>query len=103
MGMNVSEHAVASPETSTRPLARFAWLTLAYNTAVILWGAYVRATGSGAGCGNRWPLCNGTVLPPTPPAQTIIDFTHRLTSGLAVSRLSSLLVLYRLMTAMGSW
>ncbi len=101
--MNVSEHAVASPETSTRPLARFAWLTLAYNTAVILWGAYVRATGSGAGCGNRWPLCNGTVLPPTPQAQTIIEFTHRLTSGLAVVMVSSLLVWCWRKTAKGDW
>lgn len=90
--MNVSEHAVATPEASIRRLARFAWLTLAYNIAVILWGAYVRATGSGAGCGNRWPLCNGTVMPRTPQAQTIIEFTHRLTSALAVIMVSSLLV-----------
>jgi heme A synthase len=40
-------------------LARFAWAVLVYNVAVILWGAYVRATGSGAGCGAHWPLCNG--------------------------------------------
>src|SRR5258708_112649 len=103
MLMNVSEHAVASPETSTRPLARFAWLTLAFNIAVILWGAYVRATGSGAGCGNRWPLCNGTVLPRTPQAQTIIEFTHRLTSALAVVLVSSLLVWCWRKTAKGDW
>src|SRR5215467_13049567 len=90
MRMNVSEHAGASPQ-ATRLLARFAWLTLAYNIAVILWGAYVRATGSGAGCGNRWPLCNGLVLPRTPQAQTVIEFTHRLTSALSVLMVSSLL------------
>ena len=44
-------------------LARFAWAVLAYNIAVIVWGAYVRATGSGAGCGAHWPLCNGEILP----------------------------------------
>jgi len=103
MRMNVSEHAVASPETSTRPLARFAWLTLAYNIAVILWGAYVRATGSGAGCGNRWPLCNGAVLLRTPQAQTIIEFTHRLTSALAVVLVSSLLVWCWRNTSKGDW
>src|SRR5215813_10543595 len=90
--MNVSQHAVVNTERSIRPLARFAWLTLAYNIAVIVWGAYVRATGSGAGCGNHWPLCNGTVLPRAPQAQTIIEFTHRLTSGLAIVMVSSLLV-----------
>src|SRR6266704_1944581 len=81
---------LSTTESATRQLARFAWFTLAYNIAVILWGAYVRATGSGAGCGNRWPLCNGTVLPRTQQTQTIIEFTHRLTSGLAVVLVSSL-------------
>jgi heme A synthase len=47
----------------------------------VLWGAFVRATGSGAGCGNHWPLCNGVVTPHSPTAQTVIEFTHRATSG----------------------
>ncbi len=61
--------------------APYAWGVLAYNVAVVLWGAFVRATGSGAGCGNHWPLCNGTVTPHSPTIQTIIEFTHRATSG----------------------
>ena len=65
-------------------LARFAWFVVAYNVAVIVWGAYVRATGSGAGCGSHWPLCNGQFLPTTPQTQTIIEFTHRVTSGLSL-------------------
>jgi heme A synthase len=64
---------------------RFAWGVLAYNVLVVLWGAYVRASGSGAGCGSHWPLCNGVVMPPAPKLETIIEFTHRLTSGLAVT------------------
>jgi len=63
---------------------RFAWLALAWNVLVVLWGAYVRATGSGAGCGSHWPLCNGEVLPRAPRVETIIEFTHRLTSGVAI-------------------
>src|ERR671912_761132 len=65
-------------------LARFAWGVLSYNVAVIAWGAYVRATGSGAGCGEHWPLCNGTVIPRAPEIATIVEFSHRLTSGLAL-------------------
>jgi heme a synthase len=61
---------------------RFAWFLLAYNLAVVGWGAYVRASGSGAGCGNHWPLCNGEVMPQSPQIKTIVEFTHRLTSGL---------------------
>jgi heme A synthase len=61
--------------------ARYAWGVLAFNVAVVLWGAYVRATGSGAGCGKHWPLCNGEVTPHSPGAATIIEFTHRATSG----------------------
>lgn len=63
--------------------AKFAWIVLLYNLFVILWGAYVRATGSGAGCGSHWPLCNGEVLPHAPQIETIIEYTHRLSSGIA--------------------
>ncbi len=65
-------------------LARFAWLVLGWNLVVILWGAFVRATGSGAGCGAHWPLCNGEVLPRSPATATLIEFVHRSTSGTAL-------------------
>jgi cytochrome c oxidase assembly protein subunit 15 len=64
-------------------LRRFAWGVLVYFIAVILWGAVVRATGSGAGCGNHWPLCNGTVIQHSSRVDTMIEFTHRITSGLS--------------------
>jgi heme A synthase len=72
--------------------ARYAWLTLAYNVAVILWGALVRATGSGAGCGSHWPLCNGEVVPRAPRLATIIEFSHRATSGIALLLVVALVV-----------
>src|SRR5512132_411298 len=64
--------------------ARFAWVALAFTIAVVLWGAFVRATGSGAGCGSHWPLCNGEVVPRAAAVETAIEFTHRVTSGLAL-------------------
>jgi heme A synthase len=72
--------------------ARYSWLTLAFNVAVVLWGAIVRATGSGAGCGSHWPLCNGVVLPQSPRIETIIEFSHRLTSGIALLLVVGLVV-----------
>jgi len=63
--------------------ARFTWFVLAYNVLVVLWGAFVRATGSGAGCGAHWPVCNGVVIPREPALETMIEFSHRLSSGLA--------------------
>jgi heme A synthase len=66
-----------------KQFARYSWIVLIYTLAVILWGATVRATGSGAGCGAHWPLCNGQVIPRTEQIETLIEFTHRLTSGLA--------------------
>lgn len=63
--------------------ARYAWGVLLYNLLVILWGAYVRATGSGAGCGSHWPLCNGEVIPRSPEIATLIEFAHRITSALS--------------------
>ena len=75
-----------------RRFARYAWTVLGYNIAVIIWGAYVRASGSGAGCGSHWPLCNGTVIPRSPRLETIIELTHRLTSGVALLLVVGLLV-----------
>jgi len=76
-------------------LARTAWLVLVYNLAVIAWGAYVRATGSGAGCGNHWPLCDGRVVPRSLGAATLIEYSHRITSGLALLAVVGLLVWVR--------
>ncbi|MCU0493387.1 MAG: COX15/CtaA family protein [Chloroflexaceae bacterium] len=66
-----------------RRFVGFAWFVVIYNLGVILWGAFVRATGSGAGCGSHWPLCNGEVIPRAPQVETMIEFTHRITSGVA--------------------
>jgi heme A synthase len=63
--------------------AKYAWGVLVVNLGVILWGAFVRASGSGAGCGSHWPLCNGEILPRSPQAETVIEFAHRMSSGLA--------------------
>jgi cytochrome c oxidase assembly protein subunit 15 len=63
-------------------LRRFAWLVLGYNVAVIVWGAAVRATGSGGGCGEHWPLCDGTLVVHHPAIATLIELSHRITSGI---------------------
>ncbi|HET6931525.1 MAG TPA: COX15/CtaA family protein [Candidatus Acidoferrum sp.] len=84
-------------------LARFAWFVVAYNVAVIVWGAYVRATGSGAGCGSHWPLCNGEFLPTTPQTQTVIEFSHRVTSGVSLVLVAILLIWCWRSTAKGDW
>lgn len=73
-------------------LAWYAWGVLAYNILVVLWGAYVRASGSGAGCGSHWPLCNGEVLPRTQTAATAIELLHRVTSGGALALVVGLAV-----------
>jgi cytochrome c oxidase assembly protein subunit 15 len=84
-------------------VARFAWATLCFNVAVVLWGAFVRATGSGAGCGNKWPNCGGSVLGTSAKAQTIIEFTHRMTSGLALLMAVILLLWCWRATSNGNW
>lgn len=82
-------------------LARFGWLTLIVTLAVIVWGAVVRATGSGAGCGNHWPLCNGVVIPPSPTMATIIELSHRISSGIALLMVLVMLVWSRKVFAKG--
>ena len=88
-------HALACPpvaEPRHPAFARFAWGVVAYNLAVVLWGAYVRATGSGAGCGNHWPLCNGVVTPVSANTHTMIEFTHRAMPGLDTPLVALLLI-----------
>jgi heme A synthase len=86
----------SAPAASLSPaFRRFAVFALVFVIGVILWGGYVRASGSGAGCGSHWPTCNGQVIPRAPSTATVIEFTHRTTSGLAF-----LLVLAQLVWAL---
>lgn len=63
--------------------ARYAWFILAYNVVVILWGVFLRASKSGDGCGQHWLTCHGEIIPSAPELKTVIEFSHRITSGLA--------------------
>jgi cytochrome c oxidase assembly protein subunit 15 len=83
-----SVHAMPASGLATQErssaLPRFAWGVLAYNVLVVLLGAVVRATSSGAGCGDHWPLCNGVVVQTNPRLATWIELAHRMTSGVTV-------------------
>jgi cytochrome c oxidase assembly protein subunit 15 len=81
--MSLAAAPVGTHKLPSTALRWFAWAVLAYFIAVILWGALVRATGSGAGCGDHWPLCNGTMMQHSPRVDTMIEFTHRVTSGIS--------------------
>ena len=72
--------------------APFTWGVLGWNLIVILWGAYVRASGSGAGCGQHWPLCDGQVVPQAPDVEMTIEFTHRLLSGGAILLIAAMVI-----------
>jgi cytochrome c oxidase assembly protein subunit 15 len=82
-------------------LRRLAAFTTGVNLLVILWGAFVRASGSGAGCGRHWPLCNGVVVPRAASAATQIEFIHRVTSGLALLLVVALVVVIVRQTTAG--
>jgi cytochrome c oxidase assembly protein subunit 15 len=64
-----------------RGISSFAACVVAFMVLVILQGAVVRATGSGNGCGNHWPLCNGDFFPHHPRLATVIEYAHRSMSG----------------------
>jgi heme A synthase len=82
--------ALRSSPAAYRRFSQVAWGVLVYNMLVVLWGAFVRATGSGAGCGDRWPLCNGAIVPRAARIETLIEFTHRATSGLSILGVAAL-------------
>jgi len=75
-------HVGTPVKTPSKALVGFAWGALAFMVVVVLWGAVVRATSSGAGCGENWPLCNGDFFPHHPRLATVIEFTHRSMSGI---------------------
>jgi cytochrome c oxidase assembly protein subunit 15 len=70
--------------TQSKTTSKFSWGVLLFLFAVILWGSFVRASGSGNGCGNHWPLCGGQVIPESPTWKTVVEFVHRVTSGLSL-------------------
>jgi heme A synthase len=72
--------------------AKFCWFVISWTILVILWGAYVRASGSGAGCGNHWPTCNGEIIPRPRQIETTIEFIHRLLSGGALILIFSMAI-----------
>ena len=78
-------------QRSSRALSAYAGVVLGFMVLVILWGAVVRATGSGAGCGDRWPLCNGDFFPHHPRIATIIEYTHRSMTGICTALVAALI------------
>jgi heme a synthase len=76
----------------TRRFARLAWSAAAATYLLIILGAIVRITGSGMGCGEHWPLCNGRLLPPL-DVPTMIEYGHRLAAA-AVTGLVAALAAY---------
>jgi heme A synthase len=72
---------------------KFAAFVLGYNLLVIAWGAFVRLSYSGAGCGNHWPLCNGELLPNIASIETAVEFAHRVSSGLVLPLTIALIVM----------
>jgi heme A synthase len=72
--------------------AKFSWGVVAWTILVILWGALVRATGSGAGCGNHWPTCKGEIIHLPQAVETFIELTHRTMSGMALLLVLALLI-----------
>ena len=74
---------------------RLSLATLFFSWAVIVWGAYVRVSLSGDGCGAHWPLCNGAVVPAAPAFKTMVELGHRVTSGISLLMVVGLFLLSR--------
>src|SRR3989441_609799 len=66
----------------TRRFARLAWTAAVCTYLLIVLGAIVRISGSGLGCGEHWPLCNGRLVPPLDDLPTLIEYGHRLAAAL---------------------
>lgn len=81
---------------STRTLYRVSWFIVAYTVLIVVWGAWVRLSGSGDGCGDSWPLCNGEVVPLKSATKTLIEFAHRASTALyGIAVITQLVLTYR--------
>jgi heme A synthase len=77
------EFSKMKTEIKLNKFAKYAWLVLAYNLVVILWGVFLRASLSGDGCGEHWVTCGGEFIPSAPQLKTQIEFFHRITTTIA--------------------
>ena len=86
-----------------RRFRRYVFAVFVYTIAVILWGAWVRISHSGNGCGDSWPLCKEQVIPTAAALPTWIEFAHRLSSGLFAVLMVILFFWGRRFFAKGHW
>ena len=60
---------------------KYSLFALVFTLLTIFWGAWVRLSFSGDGCGNSWPLCENQIFPEN--IKALIEWLHRLSSGLS--------------------
>ncbi|MBI1756781.1 MAG: protoheme IX farnesyltransferase [Fimbriimonas ginsengisoli] len=70
----------------------FVWGILIYNFLTVAWGAFVRASFSGDGCGINWPLCDGQFIPTNASAARWIEFSHRASAGFVLVLVAAMAV-----------
>jgi heme A synthase len=82
----------------------FAWGLLFYNIPVVLWGAYVRASRSGDGCGDHWPSCGGEVVPTAvEQAKTWVEYGHRISTGILLPIILLMLIAAFVSSPKATW
>jgi cytochrome c oxidase assembly protein subunit 15 len=70
------------PELDANRLYKFSWAIVLYTVLIIAWGAWVRISGSGDGCGDHWPLCHGAAIPLGADQKTWIEISHRYSTAI---------------------
>lgn len=85
-------HTTSAPHPVPRALRVYGWIVTVYTVLVIVWGGAVTATGSGNGCGDHWPLCDGQVVVSHPQMKMMIEYAHRVSSGVVFFAILGLLL-----------
>ncbi len=94
--LSVTIRVMSLPEPAPNSRIRLlSWTLLWLTVSVVVGGALVRATDSGAGCGESWPICGGQIIPSIGDYHTFIEVSHRLMTGLLGFVLIALFVLVR--------
>jgi len=86
-------HDTAPDERALKGYRRLSYVALVLVVAQIVFGAIVRITGSGMGCGDHWPRCLGSWFPPLDRVDLVVEITHRyMAMGLSIAIAALLIV-----------
>src|SRR5262245_3425944 len=75
-----------------RAIRRLSIAALVVACLHLVFGAIVRISGSGMGCGDHWPKCYGSWFPPFSRPDLVVEVSHRYLASILTFTVAALVV-----------